>query len=176
VRSHIGMPVHEGAIRILLPRPHMQRVERREPKAIGTLKEVKELSHEFRRTRMPRIPCVDQFLDEWCRQTMRSRIEPMKKMGSHKDSFKNGHGNVRSATLFSHDQRRFVLQTSYTLSFSEDGPAEWGSGSIRAEIYSSVLYAESPQSEAQRSCHRSWTIPSDPQWARLYFTQGQPLR
>src|SRR5437660_14754 len=36
----------------------MQRVERRQPEAIGTFEQMKKLSHELRRTRMRRIPRV----------------------------------------------------------------------------------------------------------------------
>jgi hypothetical protein len=36
--GNVGMPVDEGAIGIIFPRPHMQSVERRQPKAVGTLK------------------------------------------------------------------------------------------------------------------------------------------
>ena len=50
------MPVHERALGILLPRPDVQGVERREPEAVGALEEVEELSHELRRAVVSRIP------------------------------------------------------------------------------------------------------------------------
>src|SRR3954463_6586081 len=34
VARHVGIPVHERAVRIVLPRPHMQRGERRQSEAI----------------------------------------------------------------------------------------------------------------------------------------------
>src|SRR5262245_36281302 len=45
--GHIRMPVHECAVRILLPRPHMQRVERRKPEPVRSLEIVEELSHQL---------------------------------------------------------------------------------------------------------------------------------
>src|SRR5437773_6581943 len=41
------MPIHERAVGIFFPRPHMKRVERGKPEAIGALKIMKELSHEL---------------------------------------------------------------------------------------------------------------------------------
>ena len=57
---NVGMPVYERAVGILLPRPDMQRVERWEPEAIRSFEQVKELSHELRRSRMRRIPHVGE--------------------------------------------------------------------------------------------------------------------
>ena len=36
--GNVGMPVHESAIGIIFPGPDVQSVERRQPKAVGTLK------------------------------------------------------------------------------------------------------------------------------------------
>jgi imidazolonepropionase-like amidohydrolase len=58
VAGNLGVPVHERAAGVFLPGPDMQRVERREPEAIGTLEQVKKLSHELRRSGvllMPRL-------------------------------------------------------------------------------------------------------------------------
>src|SRR5882762_11096488 len=58
---NVGVPVHERAVGILLPRPDMQRVERREPEAIRTVEQMEKLSHELRRIiRMFRIPRVGE--------------------------------------------------------------------------------------------------------------------
>src|SRR2546430_16356566 len=38
----------------------MQSVERREPKPIRAWEQMEKLSHELRRTRMRRVPCVDE--------------------------------------------------------------------------------------------------------------------
>ena len=43
------MPVDKRAGRILLPRPDVQRVERREAEAIGRLEQVQQLAHDLRR-------------------------------------------------------------------------------------------------------------------------------
>ena len=55
IARNLGVPVHECALGIALPRPDMQRVERRQAEAIGALEQMKKLSHELRRTRMLRI-------------------------------------------------------------------------------------------------------------------------
>ena len=47
---NIRVPVHESSVRIVLPRPDMQRVERRQTEAIGKLEVMKELSHKFGRS------------------------------------------------------------------------------------------------------------------------------
>jgi hypothetical protein len=54
------VPVHERAIGVLLPRPDMQSVERREPETIGALEQVKKLSHELWRIRMRFIPRIGE--------------------------------------------------------------------------------------------------------------------
>ena len=41
------MPVHERAVGIVLPRPDVQGVERRETEAVGRVEEMKRLSHEL---------------------------------------------------------------------------------------------------------------------------------
>ena len=52
------MPIHERAVGILLPCPHMKRVERRKSEAIGALEIMKELPHELGRplSRMSLVP------------------------------------------------------------------------------------------------------------------------
>ena len=40
------MPVHEGAVGIVFPGPHVKRVERGQAKTIGALEIMEELSHE----------------------------------------------------------------------------------------------------------------------------------
>src|SRR5215471_15497122 len=57
--GNIRMPVHKRAVGILLPRPHMQRVKGRKPEAIGSIEQVKELSHKLRR---PLILCIPHGL------------------------------------------------------------------------------------------------------------------
>jgi len=47
--GNVGVPIHERAIGIFLPCPHMKRVERWESEAIWAFEIVKELSHELRR-------------------------------------------------------------------------------------------------------------------------------
>jgi len=42
---NVRVPVHERPVGILLPRPDMQRVERREPKTIGGFEQMKKLPH-----------------------------------------------------------------------------------------------------------------------------------
>ena len=41
------MPVHKRTVRIVLPCPHVQRIERRQAEAIGRLKVLEELSHQL---------------------------------------------------------------------------------------------------------------------------------
>ena len=43
------VPVDERAGGAVLPRPHVQRVERRQAEAIGALESMKQLTHELRR-------------------------------------------------------------------------------------------------------------------------------
>ena len=43
------MPVHEGTVGVFFPRPHVQRVERRQAESVRAFEQVKELSHELRR-------------------------------------------------------------------------------------------------------------------------------
>src|SRR5689334_25304108 len=51
------MPIHERAVGILFPRPHMKGVERGESKTIWALEIVKELSHElWRLSRVSLVP------------------------------------------------------------------------------------------------------------------------
>lgn len=52
------MPVHECTVRILLPGPDMQCIERRQAEAVRALEQVKQLSHQFRRTGMCFIPAI----------------------------------------------------------------------------------------------------------------------
>src|SRR6266436_1446850 len=47
--GNVGVPIHERAIGIFLPCPHMKRVERWESEAIWAFEIVKELYHELRR-------------------------------------------------------------------------------------------------------------------------------
>src|SRR5262249_51798315 len=47
--GNVGVPVHKGAIGIVLPGPDMQGIERRQPKTVGALKIMKELTHELGR-------------------------------------------------------------------------------------------------------------------------------
>src|ERR1041385_6912079 len=56
------MPVHESTVGVLLPGPHMQRVERRQLKTIRSFKEMECLSHELRRQSigMRRFPFVSK--------------------------------------------------------------------------------------------------------------------
>ena len=49
------MPVDERAVRIVLPRPDMQRVKRRQPETVGSLKIMEQLSHELRWTAPMRL-------------------------------------------------------------------------------------------------------------------------
>src|SRR5256885_6805231 len=44
------MPVDERAVRIVLPRPDMQRVKGWQPEAVGSLEIMEQLAHELRRT------------------------------------------------------------------------------------------------------------------------------
>src|SRR5258705_11730647 len=60
VARNLGVPVGESARGILFPRPHVQRVEIRQPEAIRTLEQVQELSHELRRRRVLRMPVARQ--------------------------------------------------------------------------------------------------------------------
>src|SRR5205807_1987750 len=60
VARNVCVPVHERAAGVFLPRPYMQRVERRQPEAIGTLEQVKELSHQLRRPGMLGVPGVGE--------------------------------------------------------------------------------------------------------------------
>src|SRR5262249_28283857 len=55
---NVWVPVHERAVGIVLPGPDMQGIEGREPEAIGAFPVMKELSHEFWRTFMLRIPRI----------------------------------------------------------------------------------------------------------------------
>jgi hypothetical protein len=48
--GNVWVPVHERAIRIVLPRPDMQRVERWESEAIGGVEQMKGLTHELGRS------------------------------------------------------------------------------------------------------------------------------
>src|SRR5581483_5263201 len=54
------MPVHEGSVWILLPCPDMQRVERGQAEAVRRLEEMEQLSHQFRRGRVLRVPGVGE--------------------------------------------------------------------------------------------------------------------
>src|SRR5215475_3556880 len=47
--GHVGVPVYEGAIRIILLSPDMQCIKRRQSKAVGTLKIMEELTHQLGR-------------------------------------------------------------------------------------------------------------------------------
>src|SRR5215813_6314024 len=58
---YIGMPVHKCSVRVILPRPDVQRVERRETKAIRALEVMEKLSLElWRFSRMSLIPRVGE--------------------------------------------------------------------------------------------------------------------
>src|SRR5215467_9991482 len=57
---NVGVPVHERAIGVVLPRPDMQSVERREPEAIGALEQMKKLSHKLWRSRMRFVPRIGE--------------------------------------------------------------------------------------------------------------------
>src|SRR5436853_7694478 len=48
--GNVGMPVDERAVRIVLPRPDMQRVKGWQPEAVGSLEIMEQLAHELRRT------------------------------------------------------------------------------------------------------------------------------
>src|SRR6202140_1890494 len=56
-----GVPVHERAVRVVLPRPNMKPIKRRKFEAIGNIKQIKELPHKLRwaGVRMQGIPRVD---------------------------------------------------------------------------------------------------------------------
>src|SRR5215472_6942001 len=54
------MPVHECSIRVFLPGPHMQSVERRQSEAIRSIEEVEKLSHKLWRVRMRFVPCIGE--------------------------------------------------------------------------------------------------------------------
>ena len=54
------MPIHESSIGVLLPRPHMQRVERRKSEAVRCIEQVQQLPHQLRRRSMRGIPHVLQ--------------------------------------------------------------------------------------------------------------------
>src|SRR3954470_1152225 len=56
VTRHAGIPVRERAVRIVLPCPDVQRVERRRPEAIGGLEVVKELSVQLGRAGVGFVP------------------------------------------------------------------------------------------------------------------------
>src|SRR5262249_59349233 len=56
VARHVRVPVRERAQRIVLPRPHVQRVERRQPEAVWRVEEVKELSIQLGRMRVILVP------------------------------------------------------------------------------------------------------------------------
>src|SRR5262245_64943637 len=64
VARHVRVPVRERAERIVLPRPHVQRVERREPEAVRRIEEVKELSVQLGRMRMMLVSvrCKNQIV------------------------------------------------------------------------------------------------------------------
>src|SRR4051794_27686189 len=70
------VPIHKRAVRIVLPRPDMQRVKGRKPEAIRTFPIMKKLAHELRRTLVFLVPGIgkqkkiraDQFQSAiWCR-------------------------------------------------------------------------------------------------------------
>src|SRR6185437_14327423 len=50
------MPVHKRAVRVLLPRPNMQRVERRQSEAVGSFEVMEELSHKLGWSGMTCVP------------------------------------------------------------------------------------------------------------------------
>jgi hypothetical protein len=50
------MPVHESTIGVIFPGPDVQSVERRQPKAVGAFKKMKELPHELRQAF--RVLCI----------------------------------------------------------------------------------------------------------------------
>src|SRR6266498_3956881 len=58
--GNVRVPVDERAVGILLPRPDMQCVERREPEAVGAFKQMKELSHKLWRARILCVPRVGE--------------------------------------------------------------------------------------------------------------------
>src|SRR5438045_8966238 len=56
---NVRVPVYECAIRIIFPRPDMQRVKRRKSEAVGRGEVVEDLSHELRGdARMCRVPAT----------------------------------------------------------------------------------------------------------------------
>src|SRR5215831_10297761 len=55
---NVRVPVHECAIGIVLPGPHVERIKRRESETIRAVEQVEKLAHELRRTRVRRVPCV----------------------------------------------------------------------------------------------------------------------
>src|SRR5206468_1798068 len=61
----VGVPIGERPVRIVLPRPDMQGIERRKTETIGCREQVKKLSHELRRPRVLLIPivCENQEVD-----------------------------------------------------------------------------------------------------------------
>src|SRR5579864_3417244 len=57
-----GVPVHERAARVVLPRPDMQCIERRKAEAIGRIEKMKQLPHKlgWTGTGVHGVPRVDQ--------------------------------------------------------------------------------------------------------------------
>src|SRR5437016_72599 len=53
----VGVPIHEGTVGVLLPCPHVKRVERWQPEAIRAFEIMEELSHELWRP-LPRMSLV----------------------------------------------------------------------------------------------------------------------
>ena len=47
VARDVRVPVHEPAVRIVLPGPHVQRIERVEPEPVWAVEQVKQLTHEL---------------------------------------------------------------------------------------------------------------------------------
>src|SRR5262249_37315094 len=58
IARHVGVPVNERTGWVLLPGPDMQSVKGGKSETIGTLDEMKELSHQLRRTGGCCIPSI----------------------------------------------------------------------------------------------------------------------
>src|SRR5437870_11332303 len=54
------MPIDKRSVRVVLPSPDMQRIERRQSEAIRSFEQMKELPHELRRLLMGLVPCLGE--------------------------------------------------------------------------------------------------------------------
>ena len=66
------MPIHEGSVRIVLPCPDMECVERGEPEAVGGLEVVEELTHQLGRALVLLVPCVGEYDEVRADETKRA--------------------------------------------------------------------------------------------------------